>query len=141
MVTESGKTNNVLVVFDFDGTLVFDDGSHEDFDVVRELLKLGVETAIASRNDKYHVQRQLTVLGISELFRYVMADFRPKSYQMKHILWLFSRRNVEFSRVYFVDDYTPNIDRMKSDLREVINLQYGKDIELLWNLIPIVTAK
>jgi len=141
MTKESGRMNNqTLVVLDFDGTLVFEDGSHEDFGILRELIKSGVETAIASRNDKYHLVRRLNELGISDLFTHVMADFRPKSYQMKHILWLFSKQNIEFSGVYFVDDYLPNIERMRNDLPEVHCLQYGKDLSTLSDLLSEITS-
>lgn len=141
MTKESGRMNNrSLVVLDFDGTLVFEDGSHEDFGIVRELIKSGVETAIASRNDKYHLERQLVELGISDLFTHVMADFRPKSYQMKDILRLFSKQGIEFSRVYFVDDYFPNIERMRNDLPEIHSFQYGKDILSLTDLFYEITS-
>ena len=140
MTNKSGKINNqTLVVLDFDGTLVFEDGSHEDFDILRNLTKSRVITAIASRNDKYHLVRRLDELGISGLFTYVMADFRPKSYQMKHILWLFSKQKIEFSRIYFVDDYLPNIERMKKDLPEVHCFQYGKDISSIADLFSKIS--
>ena len=141
MTNESGKMNSqTLVVLDFDGTLVFEDGSHEDFDLLRKLMKSGVETAIASRNDKYHLERRLDALGISELFTYVMADFRPKSYQMKHIIWLFQKQNKEFSRGYFVDDYLTNIERMRNDLPEVHCFQYGKDFSSLADFVSEITS-
>ncbi len=129
-----------LVVFDFDGTLVFDDGSHEDFDIIRKMIASGIETAISSRNDKYHLERRLAELGISDLFTHTMADFRPKSFQMKHILWLFSKQKIEFSKVYFVDDYLPNIERIRQDLPEVISFHYGEDISTLADLFDIVTS-
>ncbi|MGD9397925.1 MAG: HAD family hydrolase [Candidatus Thorarchaeota archaeon] len=139
MTNKSGKTNNqTLIVFDFDGTLVFEDGTHEDFDVIRQLIQNGFETSIASRNDKYHVEHELDQLEISDLFTYVMADFRPKSYQLKHILWLFSRKGIEFAIVIFVDDYLPNIERIKADLPDVICYQYGVDISSITSLLQLV---
>jgi len=129
MTNESGKMSRKrLIVFDFDETLVFEDGAHEDFDVLKKLSKAGIEICIASRNDKYSVEQRLASLGIEDLFTYVMADFRPKSYQLKHIIWLYSKREIEFSDIIFVDDYLPNIERMKNDLPNVICYQYGVDI-------------
>ena len=138
MTNKSGKTNRqTLIVFDFDGTLVFEDGTHEEFDIIRQLLQNGFETSIASRNDKYHVEHQLESLGIAELFTYVMADFRPKSYQLRHIIWLYSKQGIEFSNVIFVDDYLPNIERMKVDLPHVICYQYGVDIFSISSLLRL----
>ena len=142
MTSESGKTSSrTLIVFDFDGTLVFEDGTHEDFDVIRQLLQNGFEISIASRNDKYHVEQMLGQLEISDLFTFVMADFRPKSYQMKHILWLYSQRGIEFSNVIFVDDYLPNIERMKVDLPSIICYRYGVDISSISNLVQLVKER
>lgn len=138
MTSGSGKTNSqTLIVFDFDGTLVFEDGTLEDFDVIRQLIQTGVETSIASRNDKYHVEQKLDQLEISDLFTFVMADFRPKSYQMKHILWLYLQRGTEFSNVVFVDDYLPNIEKMKVDLPHVTCYQYGVDIASISSLVQL----
>ncbi len=139
MTNKSGKTNSqTLVVFDFDGTLVFEDGTHEEFDVIRQLLQNGFETSIASRNDKYHVEHQLESLGITKLFTYVMADFRPKSYQLRHIIWLYSKQGVEFSNVIFVDDYLPNIERIRVDLPNVTCYQYGVDIASIASLLQLL---
>lgn len=141
MVNKSGRTNkDVLVVLDFDGTLVFADGSHENFDLLKELHKSKIELAIASRNDRYHLDRSLSRLGLDNLFTYVMADFRAKSYQMRHILMLYSRRGVTFSKIIFIDDYPPNIERMRKDVPLVQSLLYGQDItsftelsDIIWN--------
>lgn len=136
MTQKSGKTSDqTLIVFDFDGTLVFEDGSHEDFDVIRQLVQKGFETAIASRNDKYEIELKLDQLEISDLFSFVLADFRPKSIQLKHILWLYSKKGITFSTIIFIDDYLPNIVRMKVDLPNVTCFQYGVDIPSISSLL------
>lgn len=138
MTNESGKTNSqTLIVFDFDDTLVFGEGKHEDFDVIRQLIEMGSEISIASRNDKYNIEHRLDSLGITDLFTYVMADFRPKSYQLKHILWLYSKKGIEFTNVIFVDDHLPNIERVKVDLPDVACYQYGVDIASIASLLQL----
>ncbi len=129
MVKESGKmSKDILVVLDFDGTMVFGDGTHEDFDLLRKFHESRITLAIASRNDMYRLDRLLATLGIDDLFTFVMADFRPKTYQLRHILMLFEEQGIRFSKVFFVDDHVSHIDRMRADEPEVQSLIYGKDI-------------
>jgi len=138
MGRESGKTKKTLIVFDFDGTLVFDDGSHEDFSILEKLHDSNIELAIASRNDKYQLDRSLKMLSIENIFTYSIADFRPKSYQVRHILMMYSKHGIEFSQVFFIDDYLPNIERMRNDLPSVHSMQYGEDISSFADILSLV---
>ena len=139
MGNESGKmSKDLLIILDYDGTLVFGDGTHEDFDLLRDLRDSATELTIASRNDKYRLDRALVNLGIDDLFTYVMADFRPKSYQARHILMLYSNRGVTFSKTVFVDDHHSNIERMRLDVPEIQSLRYGEDICSLADLHVII---
>jgi len=57
--------NDKLVVFDFDGTLVHEDGRTENFSLLTDLKRKGVELTIASRNHWYHVTiKQVLQTGI-----------------------------------------------------------------------------
>ena len=129
---------DVLIVLDFDDTLLHKDGHQEDFTILAKLQELGVELCIASRNDRYHLEGQLSQLKIQDYFRYVMADFRPKSYQIKHLLWLYKQLDCQFGKVLFVDDFLPNITRVREDLPEVICLRFGQDIQSLTELLELV---
>lgn len=111
------------------------DGKLEDFTILSKLNELGVELSIVSRNDRYHLESQLNQLGIREYFRYVMADFRPKSIQLKHLLWLYEKMGCQFNKVLFVDDYFPNIERVRKDLPRIQCLQFGHEISSLSELI------
>jgi len=64
-----------------------------------------------------------------------MADFRPKSIQLKHILWLYENIGCKFNRVLFVDDHLPNIERVRNDLPSIQCLQFGHEIHSLAELI------
>ena len=138
MENTSGRTKKTLVVFDFDGTLVFEDGSHEDFTLLEKLRHSNIDLAIASRNDAYHLDRSLKMLHLEKLFTYVMADFRPKSYQVRHILMIYSKQGIEFSTVFFIDDYLPNIERMRTDLPEIQSIQYGNDINSIADILSLL---
>ncbi len=139
MKERCGKlTCEILIVLDFDDTLLHKDGRQEDYAILEKLQQLGAELCIASRNDRYHLENQLTQLNIQDYFRYVMADFRPKSYQVKHILWLYKQEDCEFGKVLFVDDYLPNIDRVRQDNPSVHCFQFGQDIHSLAELIELV---
>ena len=98
--------SDTLVIFDFDGTLVHDDGSTEDFSLLTNLKSKGYDLAISLRNHFFHVQRELMKYKILDIFTYVMADFRPKSYQIRDIIYRFKLASTNFKTVYFVDDYS-----------------------------------
>ncbi|MFX1483488.1 MAG: HAD family hydrolase [Promethearchaeota archaeon] len=125
---------------DFDDTLVNAAGKHEDFAVLAKLRKMGVELCITSRNDRYHLEIRLNQLSLQDCFRYVMADFRPKSYQIKHLLWLYEKRGCQFNEVLFVDDHLPNILRVREDIPEIKSYQFGHDISSLAELLELVQA-
>ncbi len=127
--------SDVLIVFDFDGTLVHEDGRTENLSLLIDLRKKGSELAISSRNHSYHVLRELRQLNILDIFTFVMADFRPKSYQIRDILYRFKLTRKKFETVYFVDDYSVNIDSVQSDLPSVITLHFGKEVSSLEDVI------
>ncbi len=129
---------NVLIALDFDDTILYTDGRKEDFTFLSKLNQLGIEFCIASRNDRYHLENQLDQLEIRKHFRYVMADFRPKSIQLKHLLWLYEKKGCRFNRILFVDDYLPNIERVRKDLPHIHCLQFGHDIQSLSDLSEFV---
>ncbi|MHA1927395.1 MAG: hypothetical protein ACTSV2_02320 [Candidatus Thorarchaeota archaeon] len=131
-------TARVLIVFDFDRTLVHDDGQCENFEVLTALRKKDVELAIASRNDQYHLTQMLNSLGIYEKFRYIMADFRPKSIQLRHIVTLFADEGNHFDTIYFIDDYAPNIERMRLDEPEVKSFHFGVDLQSIDELLEVI---
>ncbi|MBN2230624.1 MAG: hypothetical protein JW779_13630 [Candidatus Thorarchaeota archaeon] len=128
---------DVLIALDFDDTLVHTDRS-EDFSVLSRLRELGVELCIASRNDNYYLERQLRDLEIREHFRFIMADFRPKSIQLRHILWLYGKLDCLFTKILFVDDHLPNIERVREELPNVSCYQFGQDIVQLSQMIDLV---
>lgn len=114
------------------------DGKEEDFSVLARLDQLGAELCIVSRNDRYHLENQLEILSIRKHFRFVMADFRPKSYQVKHLLWLYHKLGCQFSKILFVDDYHLNIQRVRKDFPEIFCYQFGLDIQSLEELTELV---
>ncbi|MFW9965116.1 MAG: hypothetical protein ACFFCX_16210 [Candidatus Sifarchaeia archaeon] len=113
-------------------------GRLEDLTLLPKLNQLGVELCIASRNDRYNLETQLDQLEIQKYFRYVMADFRPKSIQLKHLLWLYKKEECHFKKILFVDDYLPNIERVRKDIPNIQCLQFGYDIHSLSELIQLV---
>ncbi len=133
-----GLMNRILLVLDLDETLIHEDGSHENLDFIDQLLELGVKISIATRNDHYIAESRIQSLGILEKLDYVMSDFRPKSIQMRHILWNYQIRGVSFNRIIFIDDYGPNIQRMKQDLPTVECIQFGSDIKCFKELFNIL---
>ncbi len=132
MKGESGKTiRPSLVVFDFDETLVNEDGETEANELLNSLRSNGVELAIASRNDNYQLLKQLLALNLRNHFKYIMADFRPKSFMIRHILWLYDIEDIHFDRVLFIDDYLPNVEEVKRSIPHIISLHFGEDIHRL----------
>ena len=127
--------SETLIIFDFDGTLVHEDGRTENLSLLASLREEGYELAISSRNHSYHVRRELQKLKILDIFTLVMADFRPKSFQIRDILYRFKLTGKNFKTVYFIDDYSVNIKRVQSDLSFVITLQFGKDVSSLEDVI------
>ena len=120
-----------LVVFDFDDTLVHSDGRKEDFSILSEIKDRGFRLAIASRNDTYHVEEQLVKLGIQHLFNYVMADFRPKVFQIREIVFKSRREGVEFQHIVFIDDYLPHLERVIRDEPDILTLHFGDAVMTL----------
>lgn len=133
--------NKILIIFDYDETLVHSDGRLEEFSSLEQLRDLGTELCIASRNDRYYMENQLSVLSISDIFTFVMADFRPKIYQIKHILWNYQRQGMSFDKIIFVDDHEPNIKRVRKEIPEVNCIQFGFDIQSVDELIVIVQSR
>jgi len=127
--------SETLIIFDFDGTLVHEDGRTENLSLLASLREEGYELAISSRNHSYHVRRELQKLKILDILTLVMADFRPKSFQIRDILYRFKLTGKNFKTVYFIDDYSVNIKRVQSDLSFVITLQFGKDVSSLEDVI------
>jgi predicted enzyme involved in methoxymalonyl-ACP biosynthesis len=130
--------NKFLIIFDYDETLVYSDGKHEDFTILKQLQDLGADLCIASKNDKFYMENQLSAHSISDFFRYVMADFRPKVYQIKHILWNYERQGISFDRMFFIDDYEPNIESARSEFPEINCILFGSDIHSIDELLRIV---
>ncbi len=69
-----------------------------------------------------------------------MADFRPKSYQIRDILFRFNLTGKKFETVYFVDDYSNNIERVKSDFSFVTSIHFGGDVSSLEDVIQFIRA-
>lgn len=132
MKRKSGHAeNNVLLILDLDGTLIHEDGSHEDFSILRQLRREGVELCLASRNDMYHVLNILDSHGIRDLFTFVVADFRPKGFQVRDILKKYRSEDLVFGKVLFIDDYPQNIENVTSLVDCAECLLFGCDIESL----------
>ncbi len=120
-----------LAVFDFDNTLVHTDGQTEDLSLLLELKEAGFYLAIASRNHAYHVEEQLAKLDIKHLFTFIMADFRPKIFQIREMLFESRKEGIEFQHVIFIDDYLPNIKRIEEDESQIITLHFGTTVKTL----------
>ena len=133
--------NKILIIFDYDETLVYSDGRHEDFASLEQLQDLGSELCIASRNDRYNMENQLSALSISDFFTFVMVDFRPKFYQIKHILWKYEQQGISFDTLYFVDDHEPNIKRVRKEIPEINCIHFGVDIQSINELVGIVQRR
>ncbi len=129
-----------IVILDLDETLVRRDGSHDDLAALRTLREMGVELCLASRNDLYHAEDVLQSLQVRELFSLVMADFRPKWIQVRHILTHYETRGLSIGRVVFVDDYGPNVMEVRRHLPDVIALQYGVDIRELSEILEQIRS-
>ena len=123
------KTN--LVVFDFDDTLVHSDGLIEDFSSLSEMVEAGIILAIASRNNTYYVDERLLNLGIQHLFKYVVADFRPKVFQIREMVFESRKEGIEYQSIVFIDDYLPNIERIMRDEPDIITLHFGEVVKTL----------
>lgn len=130
--------NRALVILDFDETLVQSEGQQEGFEILPNLKEMGVELCIASRNHRYVVEDALKLHSIRHLLTYVMADFRPKVFQIKHILNKYLLREVQFGRVLFVDDYLPNIHLVRRELPHIECFQFGVDLKHLTELSNLV---
>ncbi len=114
----------LLVIFDLDETLIHSDDQHEDFTILSKMHDKGYILAIASRNDYYKVIEILHRFSIHDYFRYIMADFRPKVYQVREIVKLSHEDSIDFKHVIFIDDYLPNIQRINSDEPDVITYHF-----------------
>ena len=130
--------NRVLVILDFDETLVHSEGLQEGFEALSNLKEMGVEFCIASRNHHYVVEDALESRSVRHLFTYVMADFRPKVFQIRHILDQYRLRKLQFRKILFVDDYLPNVDRVRKELPHIDCFQYGVELKHLTGLIDLV---
>jgi predicted enzyme involved in methoxymalonyl-ACP biosynthesis len=129
---------NMLIILDYDETLVHTDGSQEDFTIIKQLHDEGIEFCIASRNDKYHLENQLTNHSIIDFFTYIMADFRPKFIQIKHILWLYEKNGLSFDDTIFIDDHRPNLERVRQELPNIHCIHFGSEIYSLNELESIL---
>jgi HAD superfamily phosphatase (TIGR01681 family) len=127
-----------LVILDLDGTLIHPEDQHEDFSILSKMVDRGYILAIASRNDHYRVMEVLQEFNIIEYFKYVMADFRPKVYQIREIITLSNEEGMKFDEVVFVDDYQPNIERVNLDEPDVITYQFGEAIHNLAELVRVL---
>ncbi len=117
--------SDILVILDYDDTIIHRDGHTENLNLLCDFKKNEVEFSLASRNHHYHVVRGLQKLDILDIFTYIMADFRPKSYQVRHILSNYENEGFDFNKVYFVDDYLPNIERVRKDEPSVSTIHFG----------------
>ena len=129
--------SSTLFVFDYDGTLVHENDRTEHLDVLDDLKEHGFELAIASRNHMFYVERGLETHSIKDLFSFIMADFRPKSIQIRHILFEYEKRGISIEKVCFIDDHAPNIERVRKDLPEVQAYLFGSDIHSLSDLFTM----
>ncbi|MFX0049681.1 MAG: HAD hydrolase family protein [Candidatus Hermodarchaeota archaeon] len=130
--------SDYLIIFDFDDTLIHSDGSIENLGILKELKTLGVELCLATRNDLYYIEAKLEEYELTGLFTYIKADYRPKYYQIKHILYLYKKWNKFFNQIYFIDDYQPNIEQIQHHLPNVSCLVFGKDVKDISELINLV---
>ena len=120
-----------LVIFDFDDTLVHSDGSTEDFSILSEIKKGGFDLAIASRNHTYHVMEQLMKLEIQHFFKYIMADFRPKVFQIREMIFESQKEGMEFQHIVFIDDHLPHIERIIQDEPDILTFHFGEEVKNL----------
>lgn len=139
MAMISGQSeNDVLLILDLDGTLIHEDGTNEDFSILTLLRQRGVEICLASRNDLYHVYNVLDSLNIRELFTYVVADFRPKGCQVRHIVSKYRNEGMMFRRVLFVDDFEQNVVSVKSLVDNVECLLFGQDLQSMNDILELI---
>lgn len=118
------KPRHSLLILDFDDTLVTRDVPPTVLeqgvpDLLARLHKNGIFLAIASRNPPHVVEKGLKSLNLRRYFRIVMADYRPKQYQVKHIWYLLTSRSRHPIRtIVFLDDSLENcasVARLKKD--------------------------
>jgi len=129
----------ILVIFDLDETLLSSEGSELGVkELLEKLHQKGVTMAIASRNDFYVAVRKLETAGIKQYFARIAADFRPKGYQVRDLLRLFTSHNQRFDTVLFVDDTPSNIQSVSTMVPGVECVLVGERGEGIGDLEKIV---
>lgn len=123
-----------LVILDFDNTLIHETDTNKNIETVRKIKNEGMELCLATRNDLFSIEDELYEYGLNNLFTLIMADFRPKNYQIRHILWIYEKKGKKFDNILFIDDYEPNIELVRRNVPDVKSLIYGKDIRNLEDL-------
>ncbi len=125
-----------LLIFDLDETLISNNGIDQEVKAILcTLASKNVEMAIASRNDQYVALDKLCENGIREYFSFVVADFRPKGFQVRDILNKYVKKNIKFGRIFFIDDAEHNVADVKKRVPEVQCLLFGHDIANLGEII------
>lgn len=52
-------SQKILIIFDFDETLVHSNGSTEDFEILKKLKSVDIELCLATRNDWYFIEENI----------------------------------------------------------------------------------
>jgi HAD superfamily phosphatase (TIGR01681 family) len=105
--------SKIVLILDLDETLITRDPPRALLEkCVPNLLRLcddkGIILAIASRNKPYVVNDVLSQFDFDHFFYKVVADFRPKNYQVKEIIYHLRKNKVIPEILIFVDDYRKN---------------------------------
>ena len=131
-----------LVIFDLDETLIMSNkDDHDVHEILGKLLEKGVTMAVASRNDEYVALRRLEKENIVGFFDMIVADFRPKTFQVRDIVHSLAEKGAQFDRIMFVDDSESNIQDVRKRVPSVECYHFGKDITSLGDLEEIVLTQ
>ena len=111
--------SKIVLILDLDETLITRD--HPRSLLEKGIPKLldrcdekGIILAIASRNKPYVVNDVLSQFDFGHVFYKVVADFRPKNYQVKEIIFHLRKNQIIPERLIFVDDYPKNCNLVAS---------------------------
>ncbi len=109
----------VLFILDFDDTLVTRTSprtfiEHDAPNLLETLIHHDVHLCIASRNPPYIVIQALKDLKVLNFFTKIIADYRPKKYQVMHAWYeLRSKKRTHVKTIVFLDDHADNCLNVK----------------------------
>lgn len=117
-----GKLAGVVLVVDLEETLVtrvtprglLEPGVPALLERVRDG---GAHLVLCTRNPPWAAEAALGPLGVPDPFEAILADYRARDYQLKHVLLRLRKAGVVPEVVVFVDDAAENCRRVAS-LRE-----------------------